>query len=118
MRCNNFEILDENTYHFARVNKYTPITEPIIYEDSNMGDSKMIVAFNNMVVFGNFENEKHYVIRVSEDLNEDDTNIPTRFLEVIDSGELFDIVTLKPNTIRSIAPFPTSTDSVTRFRSR
>lgn len=58
----------------------------------------MIVAFNNMVIFGIFENEKHYVIRVNEDLSEDDTNIPTRFLDVIDSGELFDIVTLKPTT--------------------
>lgn len=58
----------------------------------------MIVGFNNLVVFGKFENEKHYVIRVNEDLDEDTANIPSQFLSVDDSGELFDVVTLKPTT--------------------
>lgn len=52
-----------------------------------------------MVVVGTFESEKHYVIRVSEDLDEDDAgSIPSQFLKANDSDELFDIVTLKPTT--------------------
>lgn len=78
-----------------------------------MDDSKMIVAFNNMVVFGKFENEKHYVIRVDEDLNEDYTNIPAHFLDVMDSGELFEIVTLKPTTTTTTTRTTTTTTTTT-----
>lgn len=77
---------------------YEPIDEPIIYQDG-YDNSKMIVGFNNMIVFGKFENEKHYVIRVNEDLDEDMETIPVRFLNNDnDSGELFDVITLKPTT--------------------
>lgn len=103
---NKINISDEKTYHFARVKAYKPVTEPIVYAEGYGDKSKMIVGFNNMVVFANFENEKHYVITVNEDLNEDVTNIPTRFLEVVDSGELFEVVTLKPTPTTTTA-FPT-----------
>lgn len=82
----------KKTYHLARVAKYEPVNEPIIYADGYNDDSKMVVSFNSMIVFEKFENEKHYVIRVSEDLDEDTANIPSRFSNVDDSGELFDIV--------------------------
>lgn len=95
---------DEATYHFTRVTEYKPVTKPIVYVEGLSDNSKMIVGFNNMVVFGKFENEKHYVITVNEDLDEDDTNIPKEFLDVIDSGELFEIVTLKPTTTTTTKP--------------
>lgn len=76
----------------------------------------MIVGFNNMIVFGKFETDKHYVIRVSEDLDEDTAHIPIEFLNGNDdSGELFDIVTLKPTTTTTTAR-TTSTTRFTRFR--
>lgn len=57
----------------------------------------MIVGFNNMIVYGVFESEKHYVITVSEELDEDLDEIPEKFLRMEDSN-LFEIVTLKPPT--------------------
>lgn len=64
----------------------------------------MIIGFKNMVVFGKFENEKHYVIRVNEDLDGDTTTIPSQFLNVNDSGELFDVITMKPTTTTTGRP--------------
>lgn len=57
----------------------------------------MIVGFNNMIVYGVFENEKHYVITISEDLDDDTDDIPDHFLRTEDSS-LFEIVTMKPMT--------------------
>lgn len=57
----------------------------------------MIVGFNNMIVYGVYESDKHYVITVSDDLDEDIDDIPEKFLRMEDSN-LFDIVTLKPST--------------------
>lgn len=57
----------------------------------------MIVGFNNMIVYGVYESEKHYVITVSDDLDEDMDDIPEKFLRMEDSN-LFEIVTLKPTT--------------------
>lgn len=78
------------------MDKVTPIYDPIIYAEGYNDDSKMIVGFQNMLIFGMFETDKHYVIRVNEDLDQDFADIPSHFLNENDSGELFDIVTLKP----------------------
>lgn len=79
----------------------------------------MIVGFNNMLVFGTFEKDKHYVIRVSEDLDEEDTvNIPSKFLNRDDSGELFDIVTLKPTTTTTTTTTRRPTTFIPRYESR
>lgn len=75
----------------------------------------MVVGFNNMIVFAKFENEKHFVIRVNEDLDEDTDIVPNRFLNNNDSGELFDIVTLKPTPTTSTTPAPTTTTQFPRF---
>lgn len=71
-----------------------------------------------MIVFGKFENEKHYVIRVSEELDEDTANIPSQFLNGNDSGELFEIVTLKPTTTTTTTATTTARPTTTRPRSR
>ncbi|XP_037028146.1 uncharacterized protein LOC119068596 [Bradysia coprophila] len=102
---------DEKTYHFSKVDTFKPVDEPIIYADGYNDNTKMIVGFQNMIIFGVFENEKHYVIRVNEDLDQDLTNIPSQFLNNGDSGELFDIVTLKPTEPPTTA-FPRFRDSV------
>lgn len=60
----------------------------------------MIVGFNNMIVYGVYESDKHYVITVSEDLDEDMDAIPEHFLHTKDTS-LFEIVTLKPTTTTS-----------------
>lgn len=98
---------DEKTYHLSKVatNPFIPVRDPIIYMEGNNDDSKMIVGFQNMLIFGMFETEKHYVIRVNEDLDQDFEDIPSHFLNDNDSGELFDIVTLKPT--------PTTTTTAT-----
>lgn len=57
----------------------------------------MIVGFNNMIVYGVYESDKHYVITVSEDLDEDMDDIPEHFLHTKETS-LFEIVTLKPTT--------------------
>ncbi|KAG4065908.1 hypothetical protein HA402_000355 [Bradysia odoriphaga] len=78
-----------------------PPSEPVVYkEDSEFGESSkptMIVGFNNMIVYGVFESEKHFVITISEDLDDDTDDIPEHFLRTEESS-LFEIVTLKPTT--------------------
>lgn len=80
-----------------------PPSEPVVYKEdssSTFGESTkptMIVGFNNMIVYGVFESEKHYVITISEDLDEDINDIPEKFLHTEDSS-LFEIVTMKPTT--------------------
>ncbi len=76
-----------------------------------------------MLVFAYFENEKHYVIRVSEDLDEDMGSYATQSSNDNDSGELFDVVTLKPTTTttqlprlgESSIPWDPSTQSLTDY---
>jgi len=91
-----------------------PPSEPVVYKEdslsSNYGESSdtkptMIVGFNNMIVYGVYENERHFVITVSDDLDEDESEIPEKFLHIEDSS-LFEIVTLKPTTT---TPEPTTT---------
>lgn len=67
----------------------------------------MIVGFNNMIVYGVYESEKHYVITISEDLDEDVNDIPEKFLQMEDSN-LYEIVTLKPTTTTTSEPVTTS----------
>ncbi|XP_037029538.1 putative protein TPRXL [Bradysia coprophila] len=78
-----------------------PPSEPVVYkEDSQFGESSkptMIVGFNNMIVYGVFESERHFVITISEDLDDDTDEIPEHFLRTEESS-LFEIVTLKPTT--------------------
>lgn len=81
--------------------RFTPIREPIIYEESHNDDSKMVVGFENTLIFGMFEYQKHHVIRINDYLDQDFTDIPSHFLNGNDSGELFDIVTLKPTTAKT-----------------
>lgn len=76
-------------------------SEPVVYKENSSFDENskptMIVGFNNMIVYGVFENEKHYVITISEDLDDDTDDIPDHFLSTEDSS-LFEIVTMKPMT--------------------
>lgn len=81
--------------------RFTPIREPIIYEESHNDDSKLVVGFENTLIFGMFEYQKHHVIRINDYLDQDFTDIPSHFLNGNDSGELFDIVTLKPTTAKA-----------------
>ncbi|KAJ6639932.1 hypothetical protein Bhyg_12679 [Pseudolycoriella hygida] len=99
----------EATYHFTKVNHYEPVTEPIIYANGYGDKDEMIVGFSNMIVFAKFENDKHFVIRVNEDLDEDIGNV-SHFLTDDDSGELFDIVTLKPTTTSTTTTHPYTSD--------
>lgn len=78
------------------MDNYKRVRDPIIYADGYGDNTKMVVGFQNMLIFGMFESDKHYVIRVNEDLDQDVENIPSHFLNMEDSGELFDVVTLKP----------------------
>ncbi|KAG4079174.1 hypothetical protein HA402_001145 [Bradysia odoriphaga] len=105
------KISAEKTYHFSKVDTFRPVNDPIIYADGYNDNTKMIVGFKNMIIFGVFENEKHYVIRVNEDLDQDVANIPSQFLNNNDSGELFDIVTLKPTPAPTTA-FPRFQDTI------
>ncbi len=67
----------------------------------------MVVGFNNMIVYGVCEKDKHYVITVSEDLDEDMDAIPDEFLRT-EENSLFEIVTLKPTTTTTTTTTTTS----------
>lgn len=86
-------------------------SEPVVYKENSSSDENskptMIVGFNNMIVYGVFENEKHYVITISEDLDDDTDDIPDHFLRTEDSS-LFEIVTMKPTTTTTTATTPSS----------
>ncbi|KAJ6639779.1 hypothetical protein Bhyg_12526 [Pseudolycoriella hygida] len=93
-----------------------PPSEPVIYKDetADVSNPKMIVGFNNMIVYGVYQNSKHYVITISEDLDEDMDDIPEKFLHMEDTN-LFEIVTLKPTTTTTTnAPVNTNTNVSTR----
>lgn len=72
----------------------------------------MIVGFNNMIVYGVFESDRHYVITISEDLDEDINDVPERFLHTEDSS-LFEIVTMKPTTTTTSTTTSDPTDAYT-----
>lgn len=74
----------------------------------------MIVGFNNMIVYGVYENEKHFVITVSEDLDEDMDDIPEEFLHMEDTN-LFEIVTLKPTTTTTTTTTESSNEQTDVF---
>lgn len=93
-----------------------PPSEPVVYKEnssSSFGESSnptMIVGFNNMIVYGVFESEKHYVIRISDDLDEEIDDIPEKFLKTEDSS-LFEIVTLKPKVTTTTSEPSNTTDT-------